>query len=123
MKELNAWWVMRFVWIRVLSGELDYSELECNKYNWAKTIYGDIKEQVLEGMPDPVGNYVMLSFYYDAKLLYHNMVTGWSVTGIIHFMINMPIDWYSKKQATVDTATYGSKFIATCTCIDQVVFA
>jgi hypothetical protein len=74
-------------------------------------------------MPDPVGNYVMLSFYYDANLLYHNMVTGWSVTGIIHFMIKMPIDWYSKKQATVDTATYSSKFIATCTCIDQVVFA
>ncbi len=46
---------------------------------------------------------------------------GWSVTGILHFMNKMPIDWYSKKQATVEAATYGSEFIAARTCIDQVV--
>jgi hypothetical protein len=43
---------------------------------------------------------------------YHNVVTGQSVTGSLQFMNKMPIDWYSKKQATVETATYGSKFIA-----------
>ena len=37
-------------------------------------------------------------------------------------MLNaMPIDWYSKKQATVETATYGSEFVAACICIDQVI--
>ncbi len=46
---------------------------------------------------------------------------GWSVMGILHFMNKMPIDWYSKKWATMETATYGSKFIAACTCIDQVL--
>ncbi len=33
----------------------------------------------------------------------------------------MPTDWYSKKQATVEMTTYGSMFIAACTCIDQVI--
>ena len=112
--------MMRFAQIRVLTGEPDYSELEYEEYNWAKTVYGDIREQVPEGIPDPLGNYVMLSHYYDANL-YHDVVTGQSVTGILHFMNKMPIDWYSKKQATVETATYGSKFIAACTCIDQVI--
>ena len=36
-------------------------------------------------------------------------------------MNKMPIDWYSKKQATVETATYGSEFISARTCIDQIV--
>jgi hypothetical protein len=36
-------------------------------------------------------------------------------------MNKMPIDWYSKKQATIKTATYGSEFISARTCIDQIV--
>jgi hypothetical protein len=36
-------------------------------------------------------------------------------------MNKMPIEWYSKKQATVKTATYGSEFISALTCIDQIV--
>jgi hypothetical protein len=86
----------------------------------AKTIYGDIREQVPKGIPDLLSNYIMLSHYYNANL-YHDVVTGQSVTEIIHFMNKMPIDWYSKKQATVETATYGSEFIAACKCIDRVV--
>jgi hypothetical protein len=31
------------------------------------------------------------------------------------------MDWYSKKQATVETATFGSEFIAERTTIDQMV--
>jgi hypothetical protein len=36
-------------------------------------------------------------------------------------MNKMPIDWYSKKQATIEMATYGNEFISTRTCIDQIV--
>jgi hypothetical protein len=36
-------------------------------------------------------------------------------------MNKMPVDWYSKKQATIEMATYGSKFISAWTCIDQIV--
>src|SRR5688572_7468066 len=31
-----------------------------------------------------------------------------------------PIDWYSKKQATVETATYGSEFVAACICVEPI---
>jgi hypothetical protein len=37
---------MRFGQIGVLTGEPDYSKLEYDEYNLAKTVYGDIKEQV-----------------------------------------------------------------------------
>jgi hypothetical protein len=36
-------------------------------------------------------------------------------------MNKMPIDWYSKKQATIKMATYGSEFISARTCINQIV--
>ena len=32
-----------------------------------------------------------------------------------------PIDWFSKKQATVETATYGSEFVAARTCVEQII--
>jgi hypothetical protein len=49
------------------------------------------------------------------------MVTGRSVTAILHFLNQTPMDWYSKKQATVETATFGSEFIAARTTINQIV--
>ena len=51
----------------------------------------------------------------------HNLVTGQSMTGILHLMNKMPIDWYSKKQATVEVATYGSELVAMRTCVEQVI--
>ena len=51
----------------------------------------------------------------------HCMVTGKSVTGILHMLNGTPIDWYSKKQATVETATYGSEFVAARTCVEQII--
>ena len=61
--------------------------------------------------PKPLGKYVTLTHYVDVNLL-HDLITGRSVTGILHLINKTPIDWYSKKQATVETATYGSEFIA-----------
>jgi hypothetical protein len=49
------------------------------------------------------------------------MVTGRSVTAILHFLNQTPMDWYLKKQATVKTATFGSEFIAARTTIDQII--
>ena len=48
-------------------------------------------------------------------------LTGSSVTGILHFMSQTPIAWWSKKQATAETATYSSEFVATRICVDQII--
>jgi hypothetical protein len=63
---------------------------------------------------------VLTSHYVDANLM-HDMVSGKSVTGCIHFINQTPIDSYSKKQATVETATYGSEFVAARTCTEQII--
>jgi len=70
-------------------------------------------------LPEPLRRFTTLTHYFDANLC-HNMLTGRSVTTILH-LNKTPIDWYSKKQATVETATYGSEFITNHTWVDQIV--
>ena len=47
--------------------------------------------------------------------LNHCLATGRSVTGCLHFMNHTQADSYSKIQVTVETATYGSEFLASKT--------
>ena len=61
----------------------------------------------------------MLSTYKDANL-YHDMMSGKSVSGVLHFINKTPIEWFSKKQATVETATYGSEFASAKTAVQQI---
>jgi hypothetical protein len=32
-----------------------------------------------------------------------------------------PLEWYSKKQPTVENATYGTEFVAARTCVEQII--
>ena len=49
------------------------------------------------------------------------MVTGKSVTGILHFLNKTPISWFSKKQPTVCTSTYEAEFMATRIAVEQIM--
>jgi hypothetical protein len=106
--------------IQVLTNEPDYSDYQDLEYNWSSSVYGDVKEIIPMDILEPKGKYVTLSHYFNANL-YHDMVTGRLVTAILHFLNQTPMDWYSKKQATVETATFGSEFIAARTTINQIV--
>jgi hypothetical protein len=46
-----------------------------------------------------------MTSFVDANL-YHNYVTGRAVTGVLKFFKGTPIDWFSKKQNTVESSTY-----------------
>ena len=41
--------------------------------------------------------------------------------GIIHFVNKTPIDWYSKKQSTVETTTCRSECVSAKTCVEQIM--
>ena len=62
----------------------------------------------------------MTTTFVDAKLMRH-IITGRSCTGIIHLLNKAPIDWFSKRQNTVETATYGSEFVVARTAVHQIV--
>ncbi|MGH7973991.1 MAG: hypothetical protein ACREBR_00595 [bacterium] len=61
-------------------------------------------------MPQPKGKFVRTTTFVDANLM-HDVVTGRSCTGVLHFLNQTPVEWYCKRQNTVETATYGSEFV------------
>ena len=111
---------MKHAVIRFRIHEPDYSDLPDPEHDWDASVYGHVVEELPYKAPDPLGKPVVLTHYVDANL-YHNVLTGRSVTGILHLINGTPIDWYSKKQATVETATYGSEFVAARTCVEQII--
>jgi hypothetical protein len=104
----------------VLTNEPDYSDYQDPEYDWSSSVYGDVKEIRPTDILEPKGKYMTLSHYFYVNL-YHDMVTGRSLTAILHFLNQTPMDWYSKKQATAETATFGSEFIAARTTVNQII--
>jgi hypothetical protein len=79
-------------------------------YDWTP-FYGDVKEAIPYNAPKPRGNSVSMTCYVDADHA-GNRVTRRSHTGILLYVNRAPISWYSKRQMTVETSTFGSEFIA-----------
>ena len=102
--------------IRIRTEEPDYSDLDLKEYDWFYSCCGGAKEEVPDDLPKPLMKRILLSSFVDANL-YHDLISGKAVTGIIHFFNKTPVDWYSKLQATVETATFGSEYIAARTCV------
>ena len=90
------------------------------KHDWSYTVYGNTQEIIPHDCPKPLGKSVTTTTTLDANLL-HCMTTGASLTACLHFCNHFPTDWYSKKQATVETATYGSEFVAAKTATEQIM--
>ena len=111
---------MRHAAIRVRTELPDLSDLPNVERDWSQTVYAGAEEEIPKDAPRPLGKPVIHTLYYDANL-YHDMLSGKAVTAVIHFLNKTPVDWFSKKQATVETATYGSEFVAGRTATDQTV--
>jgi hypothetical protein len=69
--------------------------------------------------PELRGNSVTTTCFVDAD---HAgcQATRRSHTGVILFLQRAPITWYSKRQNTVESSTFGSEFVAMKTAIEQV---
>jgi len=106
--------------IRIRTEEPDYSHIPEKEHDWSHSCYKGAKEELPTDAPVARGKGVKTTSYVDANL-YHDMISGRSVTGILHLFNKTPIDWYSKLQSTVETATFGSEYIATRTCTEQII--
>ena len=103
--------------------KIDYSKIhEAAFYHIAdwRDFYGDVVEELPARMPEPLGSPVTISAFVDANHA-GNVVTRRSHTGIVIFVQNAPIIWFSKRQNTVESASFGSEFVALRICKDQIV--
>ena len=106
--------------IRFRTGEPDFSSLKDQEYDWTRSVYSGAWEQIPHDIPKPLGKHVQTTHYVDANL-HHDLATGKAVTAALHFLNQTPIDAYTKRQSTVETATYGSEFVAARTAVDQII--
>ena len=106
--------------IRLRTEKPDYSFLPDQEFNWTYSVYGYVHEILPDDMPDPLGEAVTTTTAMDANLN-HCFATGKSLTGCLHLVHKTPVDWNSKKQATVETAKYGSEFVAAKTATEQIM--
>ena len=96
----------------------DINEKWFKHYNW-EDFYRDAKEAIPPKMPEPRGNYVTTSCFVDADLA-GNKVTRRSQTGVLIFVNQAPIHYYSKKQPTVETSTFGAEFCAMKVAVEMI---
>ena len=89
--------------------ELDEKAFQHN-VNWEQ-FYGKVAEELPANMPTPRGKGVKVNCFVDSNHA-GNVVTRRSHTGVFILINNAPILWYSKRQNTVETSTFGSEFIA-----------
>ena len=106
--------------IRFRTEQPDYSFLPEQDFDWTYSVNGDVHSILPDDMPEPLGEGVTTTTTMDANLN-HCLATEKSLTGCLHFVNKTRVDWYSKNQAAVETATCGSEFVAAKTATEQVM--
>jgi hypothetical protein len=98
-----------------------YADIDYESFpheNWSE-FYGDVAEAIPPNAPRPLGKGLECRCYVDADHA-GDKVTRRSRTGIIIYLNSAPIVWYTKKQNTVETSTFGSEFVALKTATEML---
>lgn len=78
--------------------------------NWSD-FYGPVEEAIPQNAPKALGKAVEVRCYVDADHA-GDKLTRRSRSGILIYLNSAPIVWYTKKQNTVETSSFGSEFVA-----------
>jgi hypothetical protein len=70
-------------------------------------------------MPEPRGKMVQIIVFVDASYGC-DLLTRRSRTGILVYINREPVIWFSKKQNTIETSTFGSEFTALRTAVELI---
>ena len=92
--------------------------IDINKFpreDWSATPYGECKEEIPSNALDSRGIVFTMRAFMDSDHA-GDMITRQSRTGFLIFLNNAPIYWFSKKQGSCETSSFGSEFIAMKSC-------
>ncbi len=78
-----------------------------------------MKEPIPENLPRPRGGLVTTHCFVDASHA-DNKANRCSQTGILIFLNRLPVIWYSKRQNTVESSTFGSEMVALKTAVEMI---
>jgi len=98
--------------------DCDHPQISANRfksYDWVD-FYKHAKEDIPPNMPEPRGLPMSTSVFEDADLA-GDKLTRRSQTGILIFCNKSPTHWFSKRQPSVETSTFGAEFRALKTAV------
>ena len=84
--------------------------------DWSE-FYPDAIDEEPPNMPEPRGKYVQVVTFVDADNA-GCLLTRRSRTGVLIYVNKAPVLWYSKRQNSVETSTFGSEFMALKTAVE-----
>jgi hypothetical protein len=88
---------------------------DCSNRDWThpdwKDFYPGAVEQLPHDMPIPLGKPIQMNMFFDASHM-SDIVMRRSTTGFLVYLCETPVVWYSKRQNTVESSTFGSEFVA-----------
>ena len=88
--------------------------------DWSTSVFGNkLKELISPNAPEPRGQGMTMRCFVDADHA-ADTVTRKPRTGFIVYLNMAPIFWFSKKQSTVETSSFGSEFVAMKQCTEYV---
>lgn len=96
----------------------DILEEDFPKESWEQH-YSVEKEAIPTNAPKPLGFEMVIRAFVDADHA-GDKVTRRSRTGFVVFVNSAPVMWISKKQAGVETSTFGSEFLAMKACCEYL---
>lgn len=98
---------------------ISYEGIDFKDEDWIEC-YPDAEEYIDENAPEPKVDTVPITVFKDAS---HAtcLDTRRSVTGILILLGNAPIFFYSKRQNTVESSTYGSELVAMRIAIENLL--
>ena len=101
-----------------LSPELQQDALE--KGRALHSLYPDANDEIPPNAPEPRGRHVQVNCFVDSDHA-GDRITRRSHTGIILYVNKAPISWFSKRQNTVESSTFGSEFVALRIATEQII--
>jgi len=87
--------------------------------NW-KHLYPGAHEKLPHNAPEPKGKPLRVWGEFDADHA-HDHENRRYVSGILIYMNNSVVKWYSKRQNTIETSTYGSELVSYRTIVELLI--
>ena len=84
------------------------------RHNW-KQFYGDVKELIPNHVARSIGKEFIMRVFVDADFAGDNLIRR-SRTGFRIMLNNAHLFWFSKKQSSMETSSFGSEFVAMRQC-------
>jgi hypothetical protein len=99
--------------------EPDIDESLFTDEDWSATPYAESKEELPPNMCEARGVGMTMRAFVDSDHA-SDTTNRRSRTGFIIFLNSAPIYWFSKKQTSVETSSFGSEFIAMKQCCEYI---